>query len=89
MIELAAPDTVDTMPEETLLALAERTRSASCCPPTAATTRSSWPSSRRPGSTSTRSPARLQSEGAKKFEDSWNDLLECIAGKESAVGAAG
>jgi transaldolase len=32
---------------------------------------------------------RLQVEGAEKFEKSWNDLLECIAGKESAVGAAG
>ena len=43
----------------------------------------------RPASTSTRSPTQLQVEGAEKFENSWTDLLECIAGKESTVGSAG
>ncbi len=53
---LAAPLTVNTMPEKTLLAFAEHgERRAARCRPTAATPPSAWTRSRPPGSTSARS----------------------------------
>ena len=50
---LAAPFTVNTMPEGTLKASPTTARSARCCRQTAATARRCWPSSPRPASTST------------------------------------
>ena len=38
-----------------------------------------------PASTSTRSRAQLQQEGAEAFAKSWNELLDCIARKRDAL----
>ena len=53
---LAAPYTVNTMPEATLWPSPTTARSARCCRPTAATPRRCWPGSSRPASTSSRWP---------------------------------
>ena len=61
---LAAPFTVNTMPEGTLKALADHGAARRrCCRPTAATARRCWRSSPGPASTSTPWPAQLQDEG--------------------------
>jgi len=89
VIELAAPNTVDTMPEETLLALAEEDDIGRLLPADGGDNEELLAGFEAAGVDLDALAERLQSEGAKKFEDSWNDLLEVIAGKESAVGAAG
>ena len=53
-------------------------RSARRCRPTAAIAKRCSRSSRRPASTSTRSPRQLQDEGAKSFVKSWNELMGVI-----------
>ena len=68
---LAAPFTVNTMPEDTLKALAEHTDVGRRCPPTAAIAKRCWRSSQMPASTSTRwlpncrtkAPSRSSSRG--------------------------
>ena len=63
---LAAPFTVNTMPEGTLKALADHgERRDDHAQPTAATVKRCWRSSPRPASTSTRWPQRLQKDGAE------------------------
>ncbi len=89
VLELAAPDTVDTMPEETLLALAEEDGIGGLLPADGGDNEELLARFEAAGVDLDALAARLQSEGAKKFSDSWSDLLEVIAGKESAVGAAG
>ncbi|MCB0874796.1 MAG: transaldolase [Solirubrobacterales bacterium] len=89
VLELAAPDTVDTMPEETLLALAEGDDIGGVLPADGGDNEELLRRFEDAGVDLDELASRLQSEGAKKFEDSWNDLLEVISGKESAVGAAG
>jgi transaldolase len=87
--ELAAPNTVNTMPEETLLALAEQDSIGQLLPADGGENESLLAEFTAAGVDLDALAGRLQAEGADKFEKSWNDLLECIAGKESAVGAAG
>jgi transaldolase len=87
--ELAAPNTVNTMPEETLLALAEGGVIDGVLAPDGADNEALLGEFEAAGIDVDALAQQLQSEGAKKFEDSWNDLLDCIAGKENAVGAAG
>jgi transaldolase len=89
VIELTAPDTVDTMPEETLLALAEEDDIGGLLPADGGDNEELLRRFEEAGIDLDELAARLQSEGAKKFEDSWNDLLEVISGKESTVGTAG
>ena len=58
------------------------------CRPTAATARRCSRASRRPASTSTRSAAQLQDEGAKSFVKSWNELMAVIDSKSAALAKA-
>ncbi len=89
VVELAAPDTVDTMPEETLLALAEEDGIGGVLPADGGDNEELLARFEEAGVDVGALATQLQSEGAKKFEDSWSDLLEVISGKESAVGTAG
>ncbi len=89
VVELAAPDTVDTMPEETLLALAEEDDIGELLPADGGDNEELLAKFEGAGVDLDGLAARLQSEGAKKFEDSWHDLLEVISGKERTVGTAG
>jgi len=83
--QFAAPNTIDTMPEETLLAFADHgviegaiSRDGGDCEQVLmAFTRS--------GIDITKLAADLQSEGAKSFVDSWKDLLDSIESKSKAL----
>ncbi len=82
---LAAPFTVNTMPEATLKALADHGLSAKSC---LLILRIRWRNSPRRESTPTLLGSHLQDEGAASFFKSWKDLLECIASKSAALKAA-
>ncbi len=86
--ELAAPNTVNTMPEETLLAYAEEGVLRGLLPADGGDNESLLAEFTAAGIDLDALAQHLQTEGARKFEESWTDLLECISGKESAVGAA-
>ncbi len=82
---LAAPNTVDTMPEETLLAFAEHgsvgkplARDGGDCEQVLA-------AFSKAGIDVAKLAADLQSEGAKSFVDSWKDLLSSIESKSKAL----
>ena len=82
---LAAPFTVNTMPEGTLKALRRSRRtSARSCRPTAATARKCWPQFAKAGIDVDALAAQLQDEGAKSFVKSWNELMGVIASKSAA-----
>ena len=76
---------MNTMPEGTLKALAERRR---CRGDDAGGWRRlanrCWRGSPGRGSTSSALAVQLQDEGAKSFVNSWNDLMDVI-GSKSAV----
>ena len=76
------------MPEETLLAYAEGDGLQGLLPADGGDNESLLAEFTAAGIDLDEVAAQLQSEGAEKFEKSWSDLLECIAGKESAVGTA-
>ena len=86
--ELAAPNTVNTMPEETLLAYAEGDGLQGLLPADGGDNESLLAEFTAAGIDLDELATQLQTEGADKFEKSWSDLLDCIAGKESAVGTA-
>ena len=81
---LAAPFTVNTMPEGTLKALADHGEVGATRPADGGNAKKCWRGSRRRRSTSVRCRAELQDEGAKSFVKSWNDLMDVI-GSKSAV----
>ncbi len=87
--ELAAPNTVNTMPGETLLALAEEGSFNGVIPADGGDNAELLARFTEAGIDLGELASRLQVEGAKKFEESWNDLLGRIEAKQSAVGAAG
>ncbi len=72
---LAAPFTVNTMPEGTLKALAEHGELGSILPADGGDCEEVLRASPRPASTSTPWRAQLQDEGAKSFVKSWNELM--------------
>ena len=87
--ELAAPFTVDTMPEATLKAFADHGEVGPACRPTAATARPFWPEFTQAGIDIDALAARLQDEGAASFVKSWNELMEVIASKSAVLKKAG
>ena len=86
---LAAPFTVNTMPEATLLAFADHGRiGADDAAPTAATAKRCWRSSRRPASTSMRWPRSCRTKAQPRSSKSWNELMAVLASKSAALGQA-
>ena len=82
---LAAPRTIDTMPEKTLLALAEKTSLAGAAmAPDGGESEATLAELARAGIDVDALAARLQIEGAQAFSKSWTDLLAVIAKKERA-----
>ena len=76
MKALAAPFTVNTMPEGTLKAFADHGEvGADARRRTAATARRCWPSFAKAGIDVDALAAQLQDEGAASFVKSWNDLM--------------
>jgi transaldolase len=82
---LAAPNTVNTMPEATLLAFADHGTTASVLPPDGGDAALALVAHVKAGIDVTALAARLQSEGAKGFVASWRELLGAIDAKTKAM----
>jgi transaldolase len=82
---LAAPNTVNTMPEETLLAFGEHGRVGGVIPRGGADCEEVLAAFRKDGIDVAKLGADLQTEGAKSFVDSWQDLLKAIETKSKAL----
>jgi transaldolase len=82
---LAAPNTVNTMPEETLLAFGEHGRVSGVIPRNGADCEQVLAEFGRVGIDVAKLGADLQSAGAKSFVDSWRDLLTAIAAKNKSL----
>jgi transaldolase len=86
---LAAPFTVNTMPEATLHALAEHGTLGSILPADGGDCEEVLARFEDAGVDVAGLAARLQDEGAKSFVTSWNELMACIDSKSSALKKAG
>jgi transaldolase len=82
---LAAPFTVNTMPEKTLLALAEHDRVGELLPADGGDCEEVLARFRQAGTDIDALAARLQEEGAAAFSKSWNDLMAVIDAKSAAL----
>ncbi len=85
---LAAPDTVNTMPEETLLAFANHGKLGSPMTTDVTDADKIHQQAAQAGFTVDKLGAQLQKEGAESFVKSWNDLLTVVGRKSSALAAA-
>ena len=85
---LAAPDTVDTMPEKTLLAFAEHGEVKGPMPRDGGDCEQVLKEFGKAGFDVDEIAAQLQKEGAKAFVDSWNDLMNVITSKSAALQTA-
>jgi transaldolase len=86
---LAAPFTVNTMPEATLKALAEHNELGSILPADGGDCEEVLAEFANAGINIEALAAELQDQGANSFTKSWNDLMVGIASKSSALKAAG
>ena len=82
---LAAPFTVNTMPEGTLKALAQHTDLGPLLPADGGDCEEALGRFAKSGIDVDRLAAQLQDEGAKSFVKSWNDLMSVIASKSAAL----
>ena len=82
---LAAPFTVNTMPEGTLKALAEHTELGSLLPADGGDCEEVLAKFAKGGIDVDALAAELQDEGAKSFVKSWNDLMVVIASKSASL----
>jgi transaldolase len=86
---LAAPFTVNTMPEGTLKAFAEHGELGETLAADGGDCEAVLASFAKAGVDVAALAARLQDEGASSFVSSWNDLMECIDVKSTAIRKAG
>jgi len=85
---LAAPFTVDTIPEATLLALADHGEVGAATPADGGDCEAVLAEFVKAGVDIDALAARLQDEGAESFVRSWNELMGVIAAKSAALGMA-
>ncbi len=85
---LAAPFTVNTMPEVTLKALAEYNELGSIMPADGGDCEEVLAQFTKAGVDIDALAAKLQEDGAKEFVKSWNELLTVIASKSAALNKA-
>jgi transaldolase len=85
---LAAPFTVNTMPEATLKALADHGEIGPIMAPDGGIGERVLDKFAKAGTDVDALGAQLQEEGAGSFVKSWNDLLQCIASKSKALKVA-
>ncbi|HZP24622.1 MAG TPA: transaldolase [Terriglobales bacterium] len=83
--QFAAPNTINTMPEETLLAFADHGKAGSVVPRDGGDCEQTLMAFTRAGIDVTQLAADLQRDGAKAFVDSWKDLLDSIESKSKAL----
>lgn len=84
---LAAPFTVDTLPEATLNALADRSDPGAAMPEDGGDCEAVLARFAQAGVDVPALAARLQDEGARAFVKSWNGLMQVIAAKAAALKA--
>ena len=82
---LAAPNTVNTMPEPTLLAFADHGKTAKPLPRDGGDAEATLAAFSKAGIDLTALSEQLQSDGAKSFVKSWNDLLGAIESKSKVL----
>lgn len=82
---LAAPNTVNTMPEGTLLAFADHGQVSGPIPPDGGDSAEVLAAYTEAGFDLNELAARLQSEGKQAFVDSWQGLVASITGELSAA----
>ncbi|MEP7061535.1 MAG: transaldolase [Betaproteobacteria bacterium] len=82
---LAAPGTIDTIPDKTLLAFAEHGRVGSPMAVDGGDAEQVIATMRKAGIDDAGLASQLQREGAAAFSKSWNDLMGCIADKRRAL----
>ncbi len=82
---LAAPHTVNTMPEKTLLALADHGEIGATLAPDGGDAERALADFAKAGIDIEALGEQLQREGAEAFVKSWDDLLACIADKSAAL----
>src|SRR5262249_5419168 len=85
---LAAPLTVNTMPEGTLKAFADHGEVGALMPPDGGDCESVIAAHAKAGIDVDALAAQLQDEGAKAFVKSWNELIGVIASKSQALAKA-
>jgi transaldolase len=85
---LAAPLTVDTVPEATLKAFAEHGEVGAPMPQTGGECEAVLAEFGKAGIDVNALAARLQEEGAAAFAKSWHDLMAVIQSKSAALAAA-
>src|ERR1019366_2370418 len=85
---LAAPFTVNTMPEGTLKGFADHGEIGPIMAPEVGDGEKVLDQFAKAGIDVDALGAQLQEEGAESFVKSWNDLMECIASKSKALKAA-
>lgn len=78
---LAAPHTVNTMPEKTLLAFGDHGKVDGALPRDGGDTEQVLAQFEQAGVNVAKLGADLQEEGAKSFDESWQDLMDSIAAK--------
>jgi transaldolase len=86
---LAAPNTIDTIPEKTLLAFADHGRITGALPRDGGDAEEVLTEFRRASVNDAQLADELQREGAESFDKSWNDLMKCIAAKRALLKKAG
>jgi transaldolase len=82
---LAAPDTVDTMPEKTLLVFAERGAVKGVMPTDGGDAEEVLARFAAAGIDIDALAGKLQVEGAESFVKSWTELMQSIADKSAAL----
>ena len=82
---LAAPFTVNTMPESTLQALADHGEISTILPADGGNCEQVLAEFSRAGIDVDALAAQLQDEGGKSFAQSWNDLMDVISSKAAAL----
>jgi len=85
---LAAPETIDTMPEKTLLSFAEKGRISGVMSPDGGDCESVLAKFAAAGIDVEALALRLQQEGAASFVKSWAELMKRIADKSAALASA-
>jgi transaldolase len=83
---LAAPSTINTMPEETLLAFADHGKVNNVLPVDGGDAEEMLAGFAKVGVDDAALAVQLQREGAQSFGKSWNELLDTIASKSNVLG---
>ena len=86
---LLAPDTIDTIPEKTLLAFADHGKAGDVLPADGGYSEAVLEEFRREGVDDEALAARLQHEGVQAFAKSWSGLLARIREKSSPAAVVG